>query len=139
VANQELLSKAYYCDVKYSDDPKFGNDLYRTYFICLENDIIKINDFLSNKLIIDNSILGPEWKESNLLLKFYVSDLRSATNAENVLGSDGNLHALYPRTFNSIKQMLSENKLEEILSNILRSTRIDNDNVQEVKLISNKI
>jgi hypothetical protein len=112
ITNKSVLSNAYYNDVE------DHNKLFRTYFICLGDDVVNTKDFNSNisqnvQIIHDTSSTFAKFKVSD----FENSDFENSTSL-NVQGIDGKTYMIDYVTFKAIKKMIEDKKIDKITSEI---------------------
>jgi hypothetical protein len=115
IINNSVLTNAYYNDVGCC----LHKQLFRTYFICLGDNVINTTDFNSNSSM---QIIRIMKNTSYTLVKFKVSKIASSSSGM-VEGTDGKIYMIDDVTFKAIKKMIEDKKINEITSEIKHHER----------------
>ena len=105
-------------------DTPFEQKSYRIYVLSIYSNIIDTNDYNNNSALLNKDNVPPEWKETDDIQRFYLSDFKNYINNNinnnNVTINDvnGMNKNIRPRTIRCIRKLLQVGTIDNSLMNL---------------------
>lgn len=126
--NSEIYNNLHFVDIQ----NKKTNKWCRVYVICIKANIIDTNIYYHNKKIIEShNDIGLEWKETDGITKFNMSDIiecskKYAKNDQYCVDVLGTKQKIYCDTLNEISEIINKKVLDKI--KCIELTLVNSDN-----------